>query len=172
MCTGIEIALLVGAGLTAGSQIMQANDQANDEKVQAHQMDIDAATERDQAENRANLIRKAGNRTRSNARAAYAAAGVSVDQGSPLVIDQQIATDVESDAWTEVLTGNSRARRMNTQADAIRRGAKNTVSQSYYRAGGTLLAGAGDAYKAGWSSQPKAQQAPAPIYDRSIKVNN
>lgn len=171
MCTGIEIALLVGAGLAAGSQVMEANDQAQEARVQAHQMDLDAADEKAAAEERADLIRKAGKRARSAAKGAYAAAGVSVDEGSPLVIDEAIATDAESDAWSEVLTGNSQARRTQRQAEAMRRGAKNTQFQGYARAGGTLLGAAGETYKSSWSGQPRREQAPAPIEDRSISVN-
>lgn len=172
MCTGIEIALFIGAGLAASQQIVAGEEQKGDAKVQANQMDLDAQAELDAANERADLIRKAGAKTRSNARAAYAAAGVDVGVGSPVLIDEEVATDVESDAWSEVLTGNSQARRMRSQADQIRRGGKAAADTGYQRAFGTVLGAAGTAYKTSWSGTPKAQQSPAPIEDRSITVND
>lgn len=172
MCTGvIEVALLVGAGLAAGATAKNAYDQSQDQRVAAHQTDLDAQDEKLAAEQRADLIRKSGKRTRAAVQGAYAAAGINVGEGSPVTVDNTIATDVEHDAWQEVLTGNATARRGHRQADAMRRVAGNTATQGYLTAGGTLLSGAASAYRSGWSSQPKPQQFPAPIYDRSIKVN-
>lgn len=174
MCTGIEpyVIMLAAGALSAGAAIQQSQQQASDQRVQAHQTDIDAKQEQQAAEERSNLIRKAGARTRANAIAAYGAAGVDVDSGSAQAVDQRIATDVESDAWSEILTGKRVGRRMEVGSRNLRRSADNIQRQGYYSAAGTLLSSGSQAYRAGWSSRPPMEQAPAPIVDRSIRVNS
>lgn len=168
MCTGIEIAMLVVAAAGAAEQGIQGYRRGKAAEVEAHQMDIDADNELQAASDRADLVRKAGAKTRSAARAAYAAAGVDVNEGSPLQIDQEIGQDVEHDAWAEILTGRSTANRMRQQANQVRAGGKNAADQSAWAAGGSLLSAGAQAYRGGWSSRPREQQAPAPITDRSF----
>lgn len=171
MCTGVEIAMLVVAGAGAVEEISTAMDQRNNAKLQANQMGLDSADELRLADERANLIRKAGAKTRSAATAAYGASGVVVGEGSTLAVDEQIARDVSHDAMTEVLTGRQQARRTKNQADAILRGAKNVEQQKILSATGSLLSSGAQAYRSGWRVGPQPQQAAAPIVDRSIQVN-
>lgn len=172
MCTGLEIAAFIGAGLSAAAGGMAATQERFADEVTAHQMDLDANAEKVAAEERADRVRRNAKKTRSNARAAYAAGGVDAGEGSAIAIDEQIATDSESDAWQEILYGDRRASRMRGEAAALRRGAKNKATQAYFGIGGSLLSQGAQLSRGGWGSRPRAEQYPAPIEERTIRVNN
>lgn len=177
MCTGIEIGLMFAAGAGALMTAKNGFRAQADAGAQAHQMEMDADTEQAAAVDRAGLIKKAGDRTRGNARAQYGASGVDVNEGSPVAIDQQIGQDVNHDAWSELLTGQSAARRTRAQADMVRRGGKAFERNAEGQAAGSLLASGASIYRSGWSTAPRPEQYAAPISsrtltDRTLRVND
>lgn len=177
MCTGIEVALLFASAAGAIQTAKNGFQAKADAGAQAHQMELDADVEQQQAVDRAALIKKAGDRTRGNARAAYGASGVDVNEGSPVHIDQQIGQDVNHDAWSELLTGQTAANRTRAQAEMVRRGGKAFQRNAEGQAAGSLLASGASLYRSNWSTAPRPEQYGAPISsrtltDRTLRVND
>lgn len=171
MCDPFSIAMVATAAYSAYKGVQGAKQRRSDAHSDAEAMELDALDEEAAANERAAIIRKDSRKVRGNAQAAYGAAGVEVSSGSVAAVDRQIATDAESDAWNAILEGKQQANRIRRGAANMTRAADHGVSQSYYTAAGSLLSAAGQAYRGGWGSQPKPQQAAAPIEDRSIQIN-
>lgn len=135
MLSAISTAVQVAGALTQGAQ------QSSMYKYQAAQANADAQAEREAAEVRADKIRKAGKYQQSEARAALAASGVETGSGSAVRINQQIGRDTESDALSEILSGQYGAQKLESQAQGYGMAAKNASTSGYLRAGGSLLSG-------------------------------
>lgn len=103
MCTGLEIAALVGAAASVGGTVM--GGQAA-KKAGAAAGDNELADSRE----RAGKIRKLAKQVRGEATAAQAASGVSVsDGGTTDLVQQDIAYNSELDALAEEISGRRRA---------------------------------------------------------------
>lgn len=100
-----------------------------------------AAAERAASEDEARMIRKNVREVRSSATAAYAASGVDVSEGTPLVVERDITQSGEEDALTTILYGHRRSA-------ALRRSGKNAQDAAYFDAASSALGAFGD-YKAG-----------------------
>lgn len=146
MCTGIEIAMLVGTGFSAVSQADAASRKRAISNYQAAQMVEDAKADTYRAETMADKIRRAGRAQKAEAKSALAASGVAADEGTALTIADDIGVRVESDATAELLTGQRRQARTETEAEFVRQGARNEERASYASAGGTLLQGGAQSY--------------------------
>jgi hypothetical protein len=148
---GIETALLVSAAVSAGSAVVQgvqANKMGKYQQAQA-QADADAAAASARLE--AGNIRKAGERQRSAARAALAASGVNVDEGTAELINTEITQNAEQDALTTIQTGGNRARMINAEGDLARIQGRNAQTAGILSAGSTALsAGATYGRSRGW----------------------
>lgn len=149
MCTGLEVLAIAGAGMQGFSMLQQGKQASAMANYEAKQAEANAAAERGAAAVRADKIRKMGRMQRSSARAALAASGANVGEGTALVIDQQIGRDAEEDALTEIMTGGRRADALNTQAELSRISGSNARSASYLGAAGSVLAGGYQAAR-GW----------------------
>lgn len=154
MCTGLEVLAIAGAGMQGFSMLQQGKQASAMANYEAKQAEANAAAERGAAAVRADKIRKMGRMQRSSARAALAASGANVGEGTALVIDQQIGRDAEEDALTEIMTGGRRADALNTQAELSRISGSNARSASYLGAAGSVLAG-GYQVASGWKKPPK-----------------
>lgn len=122
----------------------------------------EAANVRDEAKARAEKIRKLARMQGGEASAALAASGVSVAEGTALVIDKDIRERGEQDAFTELLNGDRSGRNLEAGASINRssainaRGAaKDAKTASYLSTGASLLSGAGQAYS-GWKTSKGA----------------
>jgi len=85
----------------------QVTKQANDAKAQ--ELSVAAEQSKVSAAEEAKRIRKAGEKTAGAARAALAGAGIAVDQGSAVNINEDIYRNSESDAMNTLLTGSNQA---------------------------------------------------------------
>ena len=117
---GIETVIAVGlaAAGTAVSvygQQQQAKQADRIAGMQEQQAKDDAAYAASEAQVQARMIRKAGERQRSDARASLAASGVTVGVGTAEQIDKEIQADSEQDALMAIYDGSNRSRAI-TQA--------------------------------------------------------
>lgn len=176
MCTGVEIALLFAAAAGTTATVMSANAQADAADANAKQLNTQAGQEQDAAAAEAGRIRKNARLQAGEANAALSASGVSVAEGSALKIDEQIYKSSESDALNTIISGNRRSSSMGQEATNGVKAAKNAKTAGYIQAGASVLsAGAGAVKASGWRSNGpgfSGTQAPAPIYDRSIRVTS
>ena len=124
----------------------QANYQASQEEYQARVTQDDALAQAD-------VIRKVARRSRSEAQAAYAGAGVVVGEGSAAEVDRQILQDSEHDAYTSILNGQRRARGLQQDAVMTRAAGRNAQRAGTIGALGSVLQG-GYAISNGWRTAP------------------
>lgn len=140
MCTGIEILALVGAGVSAVGTVMGGAQQKEQAEEQAALIKVEGEEEGRAARDRAGKIRKAGRMQAGAMRASLAASGVEVGgEGTPIVLEKQLARDVEDDAWAEILSGGNRASKLRYEAKALKRRGKDAFTGSLFEAGGTVL---------------------------------
>jgi len=101
-----------GVAVTAVSAGYGAYTQYQQGSYAKAQANADAEAMRGQARLEAERIQKQKATVRSAARAQAAENGLNVNEGSAVVIDQQISYDADTDAWMTRLTGQSNANRM------------------------------------------------------------
>jgi hypothetical protein len=102
-----------------------------------------ASAEIADSQQRARLIRKLARDYHGQATAAYAASGVDVSQGTPMIVDRQIEYDSELDALNEIVSGKRRAR-------ALRAGGAVSQQAGYLQGAGTALSAWADFRTNGW----------------------
>lgn len=131
---------LIAAGVSAGSSIMggQAAKKAGNASG-----DAEIAASVDEARK----IRKLAKQTRSQATAAYAASGVDVSEGTPLIAERDITQQSEEDALNTILGGQRRAR-------ALRKGGQVGQRAGYLEAATTALYGGSKFASNGWTRAP------------------
>jgi len=176
MCTGFEIAALAAAAVGTGVAVNQAQQQADAQVEQGKITAADAGFAQDAAQAQADQIREAARRQRAAAKAALSASGVSVNEGTPIKIDQEIARGGEYDALQAILSGDRGASTSMKEATAYGKYASSTRSAGYAQGAATLIqSGASISKSSGWRSQGpgfSGTQAPAPVVDRSIRINS
>lgn len=176
MCTGVELALLGGTMLaTTYAGVQQANAVEDAANAQAAEINMAAGAEQDAASAKADMIRKAARRQRAEARAAYSASGVSTDAGTPVLIDNTIAYEGESDALMTILGANRGATSAARQGVSIGKQGKDQAGAIRTQTAVSVLQqGASAMTASGWRSKGagySGTQPSAPISDRSIRVN-
>lgn len=137
MCTGVEIAALAGAALSAGSAVYQG-------KMKQELADEEAANLRDQAQAEAEQVRRATQRRVSSARAATAASGTELDDFS-MINTNEIQQLGSEDAAMTILTGERRGRTREFEGDLAYQSAK-------FDAIGGLMSSGARTY-AGWKNR-------------------
>lgn len=175
MCTGYEIAALAAAVVGTGVAVHQGQVAADQAVEQGKISAADAGYQQDAATAQADQIRRAAMRQRAAARAALSASGVSVDEGTPIKIDQEITRGGEYDALTAILGGDRAASTSTKEAAAYGKYASSTRSAGYAQGATTVLqSGAGMTKAGGWRSNGpgfSGTQAPAPVETaRIIKI--
>lgn len=159
MCTGAEIALVIGAvgtGVSVYSQVQQADqakDVANQQQAQAA---ADAAYADSEAQVQARTIRKAAERQRAEARASLAGSGVVVGEGTAEQIDTQIATDSEQDALMAIYDGGNRARSISVSGSQAAQRSRNASTAATTGAFTSALQG-GSTLARGWNTSAKGR---------------
>jgi hypothetical protein len=120
------VTLIATAAVAKGAGSIMSGNAANDAaQAQADQVTL-------QARQRARSIRYMAKQTLGAARADYAASGVDVNSGSPLVASDTINFNSEVDALNAIASGEATAR-------SIRRSGKAQQSAGYLDAAGSLL---------------------------------
>lgn len=140
------ISALVGA-VTAISAGQQQQKAAN---AQAQEVLNQGAYRQDEAKQRAEKIRRAGLAQRGEAKAALAAGGVKLGEGTALEIDQTIATRSEEDALSAILTGKRAGSSARSESDLLKTAGENAVNNSYGKAASTVLQAGSTYVGSGW----------------------
>lgn len=109
-----------------------------------------AQEERVAAGYEAGLHRKAGRELIESQRAGYAAAGVT-ERGTPSIVSEKTAEEIEIDALAIERSGAQRARYAEGQARLSKMRGKAARRSSYWQAGSTLLYGGANIYSTWFS---------------------
>ena len=143
MCTGIEIALIAGAAVSAVGAIKQGQAGKQQGDLQARILTQQATSEREQAAGREEDFRRNQSRMMASRRAALGASGVDPATGSPLLVSEDIAGEVELQAQRIRAGGEVRATRLEQQAQLSRLQGRQEQTGGFLRGGSLLLSGAG-----------------------------
>lgn len=109
-----------------------------------------AGEERVAAGYEAGLHRKAGRVLLEEQRAGYAAAGVT-ERGTPSIVAEKTAEEIEIDALAIERSGAQRARYTMSQAKLSKMRGRAAKRTSYWQAGSTLLGGGSSIYQQWWA---------------------
>lgn len=149
--TGTE-ALIIGTVVSAAGSIFGGFQQASQQRAMADQYRMQAELQRQEAERSAIIAEQDAERAREAAefeaartrrrgsqiaaaqRVAYAAAGIVVDEGSPLLIVEETAVESERDALTVLYEGEVQAQRLEDTARMSRWTGEVLSLQSSYAA--------------------------------------
>lgn len=115
----LAYAAVASAAVGAGAAIYSGAQAQDAAATNAELSRRQGAQEADAAIAQAEKIRKAGRAQAGAATAALAASGVSVGDGTPVRINEQIYRDSESDAYSTLLTGSRRQQTANNQAGVL-----------------------------------------------------
>ena len=139
MCTGLEIALITSAGISAGGAIASGVNQKKMLGAQADQANADADAAAGAARVKANKIREQGKKQAAAARAALAASGVNVDLGTSVLINDDINTQSEKDALLGIDNAKDAASRLRNQATLLNMEGSAAQTAGIVNAGATVL---------------------------------
>jgi len=156
MCDPVTL-MIAATAVTAGSSIMQGMQAKETADANAELARRQGAADQDAAVAQAEKIRKAGQQQAGQANAALAASGVSIGSGTPVLIDEQIYRDSESDAMNTILTGTRQQRSANDQAALLESQGQNAQTAGFLNAGASVLAGGAKVGK-GWTSVSSGPQ--------------
>ena len=153
--TAAMMTIAAGGAKTAGA-VINGYQQRAIARYNAAQMVADAAAEEEAAKVKADTVRKAGRFQKGAARAGLAASGANVDSGTAGTIQDEIAGNVEYDAWTELLQGKAAGRSMRAQAQVTRQQGSNAFTAGLLGGSGNLLStGAEYADRKGWGTSKR-----------------
>lgn len=138
MCDPVSITV---AAVSAGSALFQGQAAKNAADAQAEQLRRQADAQRDQGVAASEQAQRETARTRSAARAALAGSGVDVGEGSAIVIDRDIATRGNLDAYNALLSGERAGRSSDTSAAMARSAGRNAQTASFLQAGASVAQG-------------------------------
>lgn len=161
------VVTVVAAAASAYVQYEQAEQQSKVAKYNAKVAENRAIEERQRAAFAAEQQREANRRVLARQRAAYGAADVEVNAGSPLLVMADSARQAELDAQIILSGGAARASGFTAQSNLDRFQAQNLKTAGYYGAGTTLLSGGARAYTGYAGAQ---QVAPATTPDTFISI--
>lgn len=165
--------VMVAVGVGNAANQYQAGVTANRMAgIEAGQAEWLATLENDRAAKEAGIIRRAGQNQAGEAKAAFAASGVKVDEGTAAEVQGQIIENSEADVFQALLEGGRRARGMQTEAAGIRSRGRLARSAGTVNAFTSLLSTGASAMKAdGWRSNGpgfSGTQKAAPIVNRDF----
>lgn len=155
MCTGVEIGLLLAAAVGTVATVAQGEATADAANAQAQQSLNEGAYRDDAAKAQAERIRRAGRAQRGEAKAALAASGAKLGEGTPLEIEKTIAERSEEDALSAILSGNRAQRSAREESDLFVKRGESARTSSYASAASTALGAYGKT--GGWTSTIKAK---------------
>lgn len=143
--SGLEIAAIAGlasAAVSTVSSIAAGQAQANAAEYSADMAQQQAARERQIAEREVKDHRQSQSRLLATSRARRAGSGVTY-QGSPLLVDEATAAEIELGAQDILAGGTANAYGYQQQAALSRARASSARTGGYLSAGSTLLTAAG-----------------------------
>jgi hypothetical protein len=143
MATGAIIAM---AAIAAVGALQQGQASKNEADFAAEVDKQQADRERQVAEATAQDFRRRQGRSQADRRAGQGASGIRPGTGSDLLAQGDFAQEVELQALRIAEGGEVRATRLEQRADLRRRAGANAQKQGFFRAGSSLLSGAGTAF--------------------------
>lgn len=141
MCTGIMIAMIAATAVSTYAAYESGQQQKAAGEYAAEQAQADANAERGAAQVMADKIRKAGEKARSDAQAALASSGASVDSISADAIDADIVSAYEEDALVSMYSGGNRARSREAEGQSARIAGRNAANNATMQAASTAAGG-------------------------------
>ena len=150
MCEPTTILLAVSAVVGAVTAISAGQQQQKMANRQAQEVLNQGAYREDAAKAQADKIRRAGLAQRGEAKAALAAGGVKLSEGTALEIDKTIATRSEEDALSSILSGERAGSSARSEADMLKTAGENAVNNSYGKAASTVLQAGSTYVGSGW----------------------
>lgn len=143
MCISATTLLIASAAASAAGAVASGVQARNQGKYQAAQAQADADAQQSEGRVLAERIRKAGAQQRSEAMAAFARSGVSIDNGTPLEINRRIAGDYELDARTALFDRDAAAAQLRARGEGARIAGGNAFGNALLSAAGTAARGWG-----------------------------
>tara|TARA_R110002020_G_scaffold1169_2_gene5698 strand:- start:699 stop:1265 length:567 start_codon:yes stop_codon:yes gene_type:complete len=136
------IAAVVMSVVSAGIAIMQGHQQKAIADANARNLQIQAQRERQAADRQAQIAAQRRKRERAKASVGYAASGVLIDEGSPLIVEAEDDYQSELNEATIRAQGADTAWKAQSQAGIERAKGRAAVTAGYGRAAGSLASGA------------------------------
>lgn len=134
---------LIGGVLSAAAAISAGQAEANAAEFNADMAQQQAERERQIAERETKDHRRRNSRLLATSRARRAGSGVTY-QGSPLLVDEATAAEIELGAQDVLSGGASKAYGYQQEAALSRARASSARTGGFLKAGGTLLTAAGN----------------------------
>lgn len=148
------VVLVAAAAAGAYASIESGNQQKKMYKAQAQQASNEAAYRKDAAKAQAEKIRRMGALQKSEAKAALAASGVDVSEGTPLELQKSITQNSEEDALSALLGGKRASESAMAEASMLSQAGANAQKSGNMGAVTSVL-GAASTYSSGWKSTAK-----------------
>lgn len=141
----IAVLAIAAAGVAAAGAIQAGQAQKKIGKFNAELARREAKRAREVAAFKEKQLREEGAAFRSKQIAAAASQGRDVNEGSPLLLRQETAEDIELDALSIRFQGSAEAARLEGEARLHKFRGKQAQTASFFKAGSTLLGGAASA---------------------------
>ena len=138
-----RIATIAGAGIAAIGSIRQGQAAQQQANLQAQILQQQADRDRLDAAAKEEDFRKRQSRVLAQRRAALGAAGIEPAAGSPLLVSEDFAGEVELQALRIRSGGELRATRLEQQAQLTRFKGRQARTAGFIRGGALLVSGAG-----------------------------
>ncbi len=139
--TALTVAALASTVISAAGTIYTGISQARASRKQGEIDDQRAAAEREVARMEAINFRRKQSRTLATLRTGGAASGIEAE-GSQLLVSDAAVRDIELGAATIITGGETRATRLEQQADISRARGRSALIGSGFQAAGTILSSA------------------------------
>jgi len=152
----LAVAAIAGAGVSAYSSMEQGKQQKKMYEDQAQQASNDAAYKQDAAKAQAEKIRRMGAMQKGEAKAALAASGVKLGEGTALEVEKSIAKNSEEDALSALLGGKRASDTALDESAMLMTAGANAQRSGNLSAAGTMLSAA-----SGWVSVAKPKKTAA-----------
>jgi hypothetical protein len=153
MCISAAMMMAISTGISVAGQVAQGQAKKEAGDAQAREFQIAADQNAVAAQQEAARIRKAGEKTAGAARAALAGAGIVVDQGSAVNINEDIYRNSETDAYNTLLTGERQSGSLMRKASQSSAEGNNSLTASLLSSGVTGAEG-----YAGWKRAARDPQ--------------
>ncbi len=154
MCTGVEIALIAAAAVSAGGALYQGEQQRKAASENADIAERAALAEKNAAAYNEELHRERVRKILSTQRALYGKSGLDMS-GSPLLVMEDTAAQGELDALAIRYGGDVAAAKERSIANLSRMQGSAAATSSYFSAGSTLLSAGSSYYGNQMKLQPK-----------------
>lgn len=151
MCNPAAFAI-VGAGMQASSTLSAGITAKGNANLQAADLEYQAAVERDNAQQDAQQIRRAGRQALGETVTAIAASGVKLGQGSAADAERQVMQDTFTDERLALLRGDQAGRQLQARADMTRRAGRDAMRAAWINTATSLMSSYGNYQKASGTS--------------------